>query len=290
MLKEFALTMKTHNLIRTDTFHLDEYLLFNFCVNTSKAFSKDLNKFILFKKHLNCYHNIEEIYEESFEEYSNFLVFQIIKDALLRNSSILTYEQYLYNVLTSFSKEKFGDKSVAKNIAKIWNNLIRIFSTITDISSRENVKEIQYFPTLLTVKKHINVKRMKSNYHFTVPIFLVMEDGFEVVNITPKLKQNTILNIVNQELISIYGNKLKRINSFELGSSLDYSHKVIEVSNHIVKSVNKVSETDYIDFNKVNNNNCNICPLSCSFREILYTRYEPMPHSPKRTTIKVHNL
>lgn len=278
------------SIVRSDMYHIDEFLISSFCPNTVKAFNKELDKFVLFKSMLNSFHDDGDIYENSLEDYANYITYQIIKDALLLQKNILTYEAYLYNVLTSFSEEKLNKKINPKNIAKVWNNIVTIMARIVEVSSSENILEINYLPEIIVSKKHINVQKMNSNYFLKPLMVLFFKDGVEVINIIPSFKNHFIFNINNQEIIKYFGKSLKKIHIFELTSKLSCEPSVLTISDNLLNKIKNLTELQYIDFKKINTNNCNNCPLSCTVKEILYSRYEPIPYNVRRKTIKTFTI
>ena len=278
------------SIIRKDMFHIDEYLISSFCINTIKASNKTLDKFVLFNKNLNSFHDDGTIYEQSFEDYSNYLIYQIVKDSLLMNKNILEYESYLYNVLTSFSAEKLNKKVNAKNIARVWHNLLSVMSFIMDQSSLESVLKIEYFPEIVINKRHINTRKMNSNYYIKPTLILYFKEGVEIINLLPSHDNHTVFNINTQELIKYFGKRLLYMHTFELNNNFNCKLSSIKISKSLLNTINKSLDDQYIDFKKINNHNCNICPLTCSVKELLYTRYEALPYNDKRRLIKVYNI
>lgn len=283
MLKVYVKLMKT-------VYNLDEYNISNFCINTIKAFNKHNNKFILFKELLHTFHDTEEIYEHSFEAYVAFISNSVIKDSLIKNKNILTYEQYVFNVLSGFYKSK-NDKNIdTKILAKVWNNIVFIFNKILEISSNPNYKQIHNYTSLYSTFKHINSKTYNNTYTYTVPLLFEKENSFDAFIIVPRIKDNSF-NIVLTFLLNYFKNKLDNIFIIDLSlTTVNYSFNTLVVNNVILNQYRSLFESLYIDFNKVNFQNCGVCSLSCNKNELFKTRYEPIPYEPNKKVIKVNNI
>lgn len=271
-------------------YNLDEYNISNFCINTLKAFNKHNNKFLLFKNFLHTFHDNEEIYEESFEAYSSFISYSVIKDSLIKDKNILTYEQYVFNVLSGFYQSKNNKNIDTKILAKIWTNIVFIFNKILEISSNSDYKQIYNFITLYSSFKHINSKVYNNTYKYTVPLLFEKENSYDAFIIVPRLKDNSY-NIVISFLLTYFKNRLDNIFILDFSlTSISYSFNVLNINNIILNQYRNFFESLYIDFNKVNFQNCGVCPLSCNKNELLKTRYEPIPYDPNKKIIKVNNI
>lgn len=271
-------------------YNIDEFNISNFCVNTFKAFNKHNNKFHLFKHLLHTFHDDDEMYEQSFEEYASYISFVVIKDSLIQNKNILTYEQYVFNVLSGFYKQKTDKLIDSKILAKIWSNIVFIFNFILDKSSNPNYNNISFFERLYTTFSHINNQTNFNSYYFDVPLIFEKEDGYDVLLILPKIK-NIYYNITINFLIKYFKNKLHNIFIVELDLN-NHSYDILEinVNNTLLNNFRKYNETLYIDFNKINYQNCSICPLSCTKSELLNTRFEITPFNKNKKLIRTIKL
>ena len=271
-------------------YNIDEYNISSFCINSLKAYNKVNNKFLLFKHLLHTFQDLEDIYEESFETYAAFITQSVIRAAITSNKNILTYEQYVFDILSGYHQQKFNKSVDTKKIAKVWTNIVFIFETILNQASNPSYKSIEFYQTLLTSFKHINSKANQNSYSMCVPLLFEKEDGYDVFLILPKIK-NTFYNIAISFLIKYFKNKLHKVFIVELNlTSLDYSINTIDVTNSLVSQYTKHLETLYIDFNKVNYQNCVVCPLSCTKKELLNTRFEVTPFNINKKIIKVLNI
>jgi len=267
-------------------YNIDEFNISNFCVNTFKAFNKHNNKFHLFKHLLHTFHLDDEMYESSFEEYSSYISFVVIKESLVQNKNILTYEQYVFSVLSGFYKQKYEKLINSKLIAKIWSNIVFIFNYIIQKSSNSNYTNISFYETLYTTFSHINNQTNYNSYYFDVPIIFEKENGYDVLLILPKIN-NVYYNITINFLLKYFKNKLHNIFIIELSlENHTYETLDLPITNTILNSYRKYNETLYIDFNKISYQNCNICPLSCSRSELLNTRFEITPFNKNKKLIR----
>ena len=283
MLKVYVKLMKT-------VYNLDEYNISNFCVNTLKAFNKHNNKFLLFKELLHTFHDNEEIYEHSFESYASFISYSVIKDSLTRDKNILTYEQYVFNVLSGFYQSKNNKRIDTKILAKVWNNIVFIFNKILEISSDSKYKQIHNFIPLHVTFKHINSKTYNNTYKYIVPLLFEKEDSFDILIIVPRIKDNSY-NIALTFLLNHFKNKVGKIYIVDFSlTSIDYSFNTLFVNNILLNQYRSLFDSLYIDFNKVSFQSCGVCPLSCNKNELFKTRYEPMPYDPNKKIIKVNNI
>lgn len=271
-------------------YKLDEYNISSFCINSLKAFNKHNNKFLLFKELLHTFHDNEEIYEYSFEAYSSFISYSVIKDSLIKNKNILTYEQYVFNVLSGFYQSKNNKSIDTKILAKIWTNIVFIFNTVLNISSNSEYNQIHNFISLYSSFKHLNSKVYNNTYEYTVPLLFEKENSYDAFIIVPRIKDNSY-NLVITFLLNYFKNKLDNIYILDFSlTSINYSFNTIVINNVILNQYRSFSESLYIDFNKVNFQNCGFCPLSCNKNELLKTRYEPIPYDANKKIIKVNNI
>lgn len=271
-------------------YHIDEFNINSFCPHTLKIVGKEQNKFLLFKKLLNVFHKNESIYEESVTEYTSFIMYSVIIDALKNDKNILTYESYLYNVLKGFSTNLNGVPIHSRVLAKIWTNLINIFSILTELSKNPAIKNISINKEILFNLKHINVDKMNNNYYMEIPIVLEYEDKVDIILILPSYDKNIYSNIAVHSSINYFGKHLNDVHLIELSmNKFSYEYSSIKMNHRLLQQFNSFKDSLYIDFNKINIHNCNQCPLDCNAREILQTRYSVMPYNPKAKTIKVRN-
>ena len=269
-------------------FHLDEYNITNYCINTLKAFNNDNNKFILFKDKLELFHNKEELYEDNVSDFIGYISYSILMNCITNNKNIESIESYFYDVIKNFCSVK-EIKFNAAFVARSWVSLVKSYSLIIELSSNPNVKQIELNKLFFTSKKHINVpKKQNNSYYFHIPIVFNSEDSLDVLILLPKMKINIQHRLIYKTLIEVFGTKLKNIHVFEISKTVDYS--VLPINNSIVNLVNKQNKKEYIDFNKVNTYNCTNCPLSCNFSEVYKTRYDLMPFNIRKKTIKVFNV
>ena len=272
-------------------FKLDEFILYNFCINTTKAFNTVTDKFVLFKKHLQTFHPREELYEGSLEEFSSFITYSVIMDSLTSDKNILTYESYVYNVITGFSKEVLKQTASATILARIWNNLIYIFNYLINLSKNPHLKKIHFNFDLYQTYTHINSSPVKATYTLKLPILLEFENSFEVVLIIPKTKASLYSNISLEYVVNYFKNKLTNIHIIGLDMlKIGYEEVTIPVTDNLIKEFSRVHQTNYIDFNRINIHNCNICPLTCNSKEILSQRYAIQPYNKNSKTIKTKNI
>lgn len=271
-------------------YNIDEFNISNFCINSLKAYNKDSNKFILFKHLLHTFHDIEEIYEGSFEEYAAFIMHSVIKAAVINNKNILSYEQYVFDVLSGFYFQKYNKNIDTKKIAKVWTNIVFIFEVLLKQSSNPSYKNIEFYKPIFTSLKHINTKVNNNSYSLTAPLIFEKESGYDVFLILPKIK-NTYFNIVIPFLVKYFKNRLHNLFIVEISTeTLDYSINTLEINNNVLNQYSKYFDTLYIDFNKVNFQNCSLCPLSCNKRELLNIRFEVTPFNPNKKILKVINI
>lgn len=283
MLKAYVKLMKT-------IYNLDEYNISNFCINTLKAFNKHNNKFLLFKELLHTFHDNEEIYEHSFEAYASFISYSVIKDSLVKDKNILTYEQYVFNVLSGFYQSKNNKSIDTKVLAKVWNNIVFIFNKILEISSNSSYRQIHNFIPLYSTFKHINSKVYNNSYKYVVPLLFEKENSFDVFIIVPRIKDNSY-NIALTFLLNYFKNKVDNIFILDFSlTSISYSFNTLVVNNVILNQYRSLFDSLYIDFNKVSFQNCGVCHLSCNKNELFKTRYEPIPYDPNKKIIKVNNI
>lgn len=267
-------------------YNIDEFNISNFCVNTFKAFNKHHNKFHLFKHLLHTFHLDDEMYENSFEDYASYISFVVIRESLIENKNILTYEQYVFNVLSGFYKQKYDKLVDSKLLAKIWSNIVFIFNYILNKSSSSDYNNIYFFERIYTTFSHINNQTNFNSYYFDVPIIYEKENGYDVLLILPKIN-NLYYNIVINFLLKYYKNKLHNIFVIELDTQNNsYETTDIAVNNVLLNSYRKYNETLYIDFNKINYQNCSLCPLSCTRSELLNTRFEITPFNKNKKLIR----
>lgn len=282
MLKVYVKNMKT-------IYNIDEFNIFNFCVNSSKAYNSDLNKFVVFKELLHTFHNNEEIYEKSLESYASFISFSVIKEAILQDKNILQYEQYVFSVLSGYYKHNFSKNIDTKILAKIWSNILFIFNKIIDISSSPLYKNILQYKQLYSSFKHINANH-NSNYCAEIPLIFEKEDGVDVFLIVPRLKNN-YYNILIPFLLSYFKSKIHNLYIIDLSlNSIDYSFTSIPVNNILLNQYRKHKDTLFIDFNKINYQNCVFCPLTCNKNELLVTRFEITPFNKNKKIIRTINI
>ena len=271
-------------------YNIDELNLFNFCINTSKAFNLQNKKYVLFKSFLHTFHEDGEIYEGSLEEYVAFISYMIIKDSILTNKNVLTYEQYLFSTLSGYYNHKFNKKIDGKILAKAWNNIVHIFNLILEKSSSPYYKEIHYFNTLYNSFKHLNTKVNKSTYSLDVPLIFEKEDSVDVFLILPKIK-NIYYNMSLLFILNYFKNKVTNIFIIELSTKdINYTFTPLPVTNTLLNQYKKQYDSLYIDFNKISYSNCNVCPLTCNRTELLETRYIETPFSNRNKTIKTRNI
>lgn len=271
-------------------YNLDEFNISSFCINSMKAINKDNNKFILFKQVLQTFHDIEEIYEDTFYSYCAFITYSVIKDSLIKDKNILTYEAYVYNILDGFYSQKYNKKINTKEVAKVWTNIVFIFNTIIEKSSNPDYKAIQKFENLFTSFTHLNTKVSNSSYQYSVPLLFEKESGYDAFIIIPSLKNN-YFNIVIPFLLKYFKNKIHNIFIIDLSlTSLSFNYTEIAINNVLLNSYRKYLDTLFIDFNKINFQNCGICQLSCTRQELLNFRYVPQPFLKNRKVIQTVNI
>lgn len=285
MLKDYVKNMKT-------SYHIDEFNISNFCINTVKAFNQQQNKFILFNNLLHSFHDIEEIYEDTFTSYSAFISYSVIKASLIKDKNILSYESYVYNVLDGFYFQKYNKKIDPKDLAKVWTNIVFIFNKIIELSANPNYNSITNFLDIYSTFKHINTtnKQPSGSYSYSIPLLFEKENNYDVFIIVPKLKNN-YYNILIPYLINYFKNKLDNIFILELDlNTLNYSFNTITITNTLLNSYRKYLDTLYIDFNKINYQNCSYCSLTCNKTELLNTRYIVSPFNAKNRKIGLINI
>lgn len=271
------------------SYNIDEFNIFNFCTNTAKAFNKDLNKFHLFKNLLHTFHLDEELYENSFEEYSSFISYSVIRTSIISDKNILQYEQYVFSTLSGYYKFKYNKTIDSKLVAKVWSNIIKIFNNILEISSK-GYSETFYYNTLYSTFRHLNSKVNNCSYSAEIPIIFNNDNEVDIVLIVPQLK-NTYYNILIPFLLKYFNRSLKNIHIFELSlSSINYKYTHIPIDTTIANQYRKFNESLFLDFNKINYFNCNICSLSCDKNELLTTRYLEIPYKKNLKVIKVRNI
>lgn len=271
-------------------FNIDEFVLTSFCVNTNKAFNSANNKFVLFKDLLHTFHDMEEIYEGSFFSYSAFITYSVISDSLIKNKNILSYEQYVYNVLDGYHTEKCKVKANPKDLAKIWTNIVFIFDKILGLSSNPEYSHIQPFVDLYTTFNHINSSPVQNNYTMSVPLVFEKDNSFDVLLIVPKLN-SIYYNICLAFLFKYFKNTLNHIYVFEIDTkSISYNYYDIVVDSIYLNKMRKHTELLHIDSAKVSFTHCGFCPLTCNSTELLKTRYEIQPYKDNKRIIKTLNI
>lgn len=268
-------------------FHIDEFTISSFCPNTIKVNGADQNKFALFYKYLSVFHDDETLYEQTPQRYSSYIMYKVLMDSLIKNKNILTYEQYVFNVLKGYSEQSEDKSLTVSQIAKIWNILINIYNVLLEYSKDSTVHNIEYNKRIFFNMKHINVDKMSSNYYLDIPLVIYYKDRVIPVLILPREIKNPYANIVNYLPIKYFGKKVDRILVFNLNMN-NYSYEYNSIANNSKFYKESLDFLDglYIDFNRVNTFNCINCPLSCTPSEILNVKYKIEPYNPKNRLVK----
>lgn len=251
--------------------HIDDFNIIRFCQNTLSTIGP--NVYDDHRKLLHTFHDKESIYEHSFETYSAYISYAVIKDAILTDKSILTYEQYVYNVLNGYYQAKFGKKCKPYIIARVWTTITYNFKGILDICSQPDIKTIDKNKRYYVTYNHLNSPVTNISYYLDVLLTLHKEDKVDVVVIVPKLT-NITANTYIMSLIKYFGSTLDNIYvvSYDLNSHYSDTN-LIHMDRKTYQTYQQLLKGMYIDFNQINIHNCAICPYECSSNQILKERY-----------------
>lgn len=283
------MTIKLNDPILKNKFHLDEYILNTFCINTLKACNGVLNKFTLFNTHLHYYHiDKPYLYEESFEEYCSFIIYSILSKSLTGDESVLKLENYFYNVLRGYCIMNKIEIQTAF-MAKAWKQLTDTYAYIITLASNPDIASIEYNKIIIGSFSHINAPSNNLyNYYINIPLVLKFKDqSIELVQIIKQ--KNHTHNIFNTFALNYFKYPFLKTIHYIVIKDGNVLMPVFRYSRKVTIDLNKVYQSSYLDFNKINYNYCHSCPLTCTYSERYLTRYEIKPWA-KLNTINTVNI
>lgn len=201
------------------------------------------------KNLLHSFHKQDSIYEDTFESYTSYIFYSVINQALIQNKSILSYEHYVYNVLTGYSESVLGVKPKPALLAKIWMSITKAYDLILSLSSNPHVSSIDINKKLYCPYTLINTpkKLPHINFYLDTSVVMTVDDKVEVILILPYMETYKYnLNVIS--LIKRYGSLLNKIHILNIDNG-KLGYVCLNINNSIISLLNK---NIYIDVNLIN--------------------------------------
>jgi len=240
--------------------------------NETSLYTKEsLSDLIVFEKY-------ETIYLNSAENFAAYIILNIFKNSLATNKSILEYESYFYKTMLGYSLKYFNeDHFNAKLVASYWKLILDIQVKILKIMEEQTVKSVDYCSSIYLNCKHLNSNIKPFSYQIENLITLThVDESITVVNILPKSKDNSSINLYNLALLKYYGTSFRNSYVFYINlESPSYSFKNFSPASQLNMLI-KYYDALVVDFNTPNLFNCS----SCYFSESCKDKFKITPVEP----------
>lgn len=274
----------------TNMYHIDDIVLSKYCPNTNKIPSNE--KYFKFRTYLHSFHRLSNIYDRNINYYAAYVCNSILLNSFELNKNILTYEQYFYNVVTGFSRNK-AQAITTTQIAQYWTSLVKVYESILNVTSAQDVLDVKTLLRPVSKAKFINLTPVNNNFYWDIPVQIVKTDltihNILIVPITSSQSIYANLNVLNT--IAAYPNAS---NLSVIQISLERPSIVfnsLTLNSTVRRHAREFIETFYVDFSHANLTNCYSCPISpCTVQQMFGVTVPHVKNIKKNKYIDLVNI
>lgn len=248
-------------MIDKSRFKINDISLLSFCPLTLK--DETINRYVPFTNILDSFDNNEQTYIDNYLYYFPYVLKSILFNSFELNKSILTYEDYFFNVCHGYNL-KNNLKLPTSMFSKYWSAFIVEVNKIFDLQ-KDSFLGIEVFPIFHTKSKLVNCDSVNIPIQLEVLLtnYYAEENNHNVI-VIPSFKHKNLIS--NQLVINMLTlNPKEKLSVLELYlDSPSISFTTIECNDYLLKTITNYKNNYYIDIKNIQFSKCFYCPIKDS--------------------------